>query len=102
MSSISQSREHFPIINGTLRQLFLAYAAEKVSWEKKDKEAIVAILAIIDSFHIVRLVRNREFHKRRSKHIDAVFHLIREFHMVTFLSLVFLHVFSCWIFLPRP
>lgn len=95
MSSISQSREHFPIINGTLRQLFLAYAAEKVSWEKKDKEAIVAILAIIDSFHIVRLVQNREFHKRRSKHIDAVFHLIREFHMVTFLSLVFLHVFSC-------
>ena len=39
----------------------------------------MAILATIDSFHIVRLVQNHEFHKRRSKSIDVVFHLIREF-----------------------
>ena len=51
MRFIFQSRELFPIVNGTIKKSDLTDPAEQLLWEKNDKQAIVAILATIDSFH---------------------------------------------------
>ena len=51
MKFIFQSRELFPIVNASLKKSDLTTAADKLLWEKHDKQAIVAILATIDSFH---------------------------------------------------
>ena len=51
MRFIFQSREMFSIVNGTLTKDSLTDPAEQLQWEKKDKQAIVAILGTLDSFH---------------------------------------------------
>ena len=51
MRFIFQSRELLSIVNGSLKKSDLTDAAEKLLWEKHDKQAIVAIIATIDSFH---------------------------------------------------
>ena len=51
LSFIFQSRDFFPIVNGTFKKAALSSAADKQIWEKKDKQAIVAILATLDSHH---------------------------------------------------
>jgi hypothetical protein len=51
MRFIFQSRELFSIVNGSLKKSDLTDPAEQLIWEKHDKQAIVAILATIDSFH---------------------------------------------------
>jgi hypothetical protein len=51
LSFIFQSRDLFPIVNGTLKKAALSSAADKQIWEKKDKQAIVAILATLDLHH---------------------------------------------------
>jgi hypothetical protein len=51
MRFIFQSRDMYSIVNGTLKKDSLTDPAEQLQWEKKDKQAIVAILGTLDSFH---------------------------------------------------
>lgn len=51
MRFIFQSRDMFSIVNGQLQKSSLTTPAEQLQWEKKDKQAIVAILGTLDSFH---------------------------------------------------
>ena len=51
MRFIFQSRDIYSIVNGTLKKSSLTTPAEQLQWEKKDKQAIVAILGTLDSFH---------------------------------------------------
>ena len=56
LSFIFQSRDLFSIVNGTLKKAALNTAADKLIWEKKDKQAIVAILATLDSHHKAEVI----------------------------------------------
>ena len=51
MRFIFQSRDMFSIVNGTLQKSSLSDLDALLQWEKKDKQAIVAILGTLDSFH---------------------------------------------------
>lgn len=51
MRFIFQSRDMFSIVNGTLQKSSLSDPDALLQWEKKDKQAIVAILGTLDSFH---------------------------------------------------
>ena len=46
-----QSRNMYSMVNGTLKKSSLTNPTEHILWEKKDKQAIVAILGTLDSFH---------------------------------------------------
>ena len=46
-----QSCELFSIVSGTLKKSTLSIVADKVMWEKKNKQAIVAIMVTFDLFH---------------------------------------------------
>ena len=50
MRFIFQSRDMFSIVNGQLKKSSLTTPDEQLQWEK-DKQAIVAILGTLDSFH---------------------------------------------------
>ena len=56
LSFIFQSRDLFPIVNGTFKKAALSSAADKQMWEKKDKQAIVAILATLDAHHRAEVI----------------------------------------------
>ena len=56
LSFIFQSRDQWSIVNGTLKKAALSSAADKMLWEKKDKQAIVAILATLDSHHKAEVI----------------------------------------------
>ena len=45
LSYIFQSQEFFSIVNGSLKKSTLTIVADKVIWEEKNKQAIVAVLA---------------------------------------------------------
>jgi len=60
---IFQSRDFFPIVNGTLKKAALSTAADKLIWEKKDKQAIVAILATLDSHHKAEVINCTTSHE---------------------------------------
>ena len=49
MRFIFQSRDMYSIVNGTLKKSSLTTPAEQLQWEKKDKQAIVAIFGTLDS-----------------------------------------------------
>src|ERR1700738_1723924 len=51
MRFIFQSRDTYSIVDGTITKSSLPTPAEQLQWEKKDKQAIVAILGALDSFH---------------------------------------------------
>ena len=51
MRFIFQSRDTYSIVDGTITKSSLPTHAEQLQWEKKDKQAIVAILGALDSFH---------------------------------------------------
>ena len=51
MRFIFQSRDMFSIVNRTLKKSSLSNPTDQLQWEKKDKQAIVAILGTLDSFH---------------------------------------------------
>jgi hypothetical protein len=51
MRFIFQSRDMYSIVNGTLKKSSLTDPAEQILREKKDKQAIVAILGTLHSFH---------------------------------------------------
>ena len=51
MRFIFQSRDMYSIVNGQLKKSSLTTHAEQLQWEKKDKQAIVAILGTLGSFH---------------------------------------------------
>ena len=51
MRFIFQSRDMYSIVNGTIKKASLTDPAEQLQWERKDKQAIVAILGTLDSFH---------------------------------------------------
>ena len=63
LSFIFQSRDVFPIVNGTLKKAALTTAADKQLWEKKDKQAIVAILATLDSHHKAEVINCTTSHE---------------------------------------
>ena len=63
LSFIFQSRDLFPIVNGTLKKAALSTAANKLIWEKKDKQAIVAILATLDSHHKAEVINCTTSHE---------------------------------------
>ena len=67
MRFIFQSRDMFSIVNGMLKKSSLSTPADQLQWEKKDKQAIVAILGIADD-----VVPNRppptRFSQRQSSH----------------------------------
>ena len=63
LSFIFQSRDVFPIVNGTLKKAALSTAADKLLWEKKDKQAIVAILATLDSHHKAEVINCTTSHE---------------------------------------
>lgn len=51
MRFIFQSRDMYSIVNGTIKKSSITDPTEQLLWEKKDKQAIVAILGTLDSFH---------------------------------------------------
>ena len=63
LSFIFQSRDLFPIINGTFKKAARSSAADKQIWEKKDKQAIVAILATLDSHHRAEVINCTTWHE---------------------------------------
>ena len=63
LSFIFQSRDVFPIVNGTLKKAALSTAADKQLWEKKDKQAIVAILATLVSHHKAEVINCTTSHE---------------------------------------
>ena len=63
LSFIFQSRELFSIVNGTSKKSALTTVADKMTWEKKDKQAILAILATLDSFHKAEVINCTTSHE---------------------------------------
>jgi len=51
MSFIFKSRDLFSIVNGTKQKLDTMSDDQQSQWEQRDKQAIVAILGSIDSYH---------------------------------------------------
>ena len=60
---IFQSRELFSIVNGTLKKAALSTVADKMMWEKRDKQAIVAIVATLDMFHKAEVINCTTSHE---------------------------------------
>ena len=67
MRFIFQSRELFSIVNGSLKKSDITDPAEQLLWEKHDKQAIVAILATIDSFHKEEVINCSTSHEMWSQ-----------------------------------
>ena len=63
LSFIFQSRDLFPIVNGTFKKVALSSPADKAMWEKKDKQAIVAILATLDAHHRAEVINCATSHE---------------------------------------
>ena len=57
LSYIFQSQEFFSIVNGSLKKSTLTIVADKVIWEEKNKQAIVAVLATLNSFHKAEVIK---------------------------------------------
>jgi len=63
MSFIFQSRELFGIVNGNEQKSDCATVEERAQWEKRDKQAIVAILAAISSKHRAEVINCSTSHE---------------------------------------
>jgi hypothetical protein len=67
MRFIFQSRDMYSIVNGTLKKSSLTTPADQLQWEKKDKQAIVAILGTLDSFHKQEVINCSTSHEMWSQ-----------------------------------